>query len=161
MAEALPNPMEAWARAFRSWSESMGAALPALPGVPAADGAAADPFTLWQKTYDQWVSGLTEAMEQNLSKPETAAAGGQMLDAMLNVEKPLREQTAATMQLWLEFMNMPSRRDLLRALVALNDANQRIDELQTQVEDLHDKIDQLLARDSGTPVRAGAKGGAI
>lgn len=157
MAEALPNPIEAWSRAFRSWSESMGAALPAMP---AANGAAADPFTLWQKTYDQWVSGMTEAMEKNLGTPETAAAGGQMLDAMLNVEKPLREQTAATMQVWLEFMNMPSRRDLLRALIALNEANQRIDELQVQIEDLHDKIDRLLARESGTPARAAAKGGA-
>lgn len=158
MAEAIPNPMEAWARAFRSWSETMGAALPA--GAAAGNGAGADPFTLWQKTYDQWVSGLTEVMEGHLSTPETAAAGGQLLDAVLNVEKPLREQTAGTMQSWLEFMNMPSRRDLLRALVALNEANQRIDELQVQIEGLHDKIDRLLAQAGDAPARAGAKGGA-
>lgn len=160
MAEALPNPIEAWSRAFRSWTEAMGAAMPAVSGTPAANGSPVDPFTLWQKTYDQWVGGITDALEQHLSKPETAAAGGQMLDALLNVEKPLREQTAATMQVWLEFMNMPTRRDLLRALVALNDANQRIDELQVQIEDLHDKIDRLLARGSDMPARTTAKGGA-
>ena len=63
-----------------------------------------------------------------------------MLDSVLNVEKPLRDQTATLMQFWLEFINMPSRQDVVRLATQLNDANARLDDLQELVESLQDQL---------------------
>ncbi len=152
--EQPPQPATLWAQAFRTWAESWQAAagqaasafplpvpLPFTP--PAADGA--DAAKLANRAFDEWLSGWGAFFEETLHSPEVIAAGGRTLDAQLNIEKPLREQTAARMQFWLEFMNMPSRRDLIRALAQLNDANSRLDVLHEQVEQLSDQVAELTA----------------
>lgn len=135
----VPNPAEIWARALQTWTE----AWTALAGSAAGGAPAADPFQIWRRSMDQWMEGWAAFFDQTLTTPEAAAAGGRTLDAMLNVEKPLRERTAATMQYWLEIMNMPTRRDLVRVLAQLNDANARLDDLQVQIETLSDQIAAL------------------
>src|SRR5438067_1049231 len=97
--DTSPNPAAIWAQSMQTWADAWGAFFTgALPGG-AAQG---DPFQMWQKSLDQWVAGWSAFFDQTLTTPETAAAGGRTLDQMLNIEKPLRERTAATMQLWLE-----------------------------------------------------------
>ena len=125
--------MTAWTDAWRG----------ALGPGRSADVAPPDPFTLWQKSVDQWLATMTTQLEQTLQNPDTAGAGGRFLDSLLNVEKPVRERTAATMQLWLEFLNLPTRRDLIRVATQLNDANARLDELQELVETILDRLDEL------------------
>ncbi|MBI2760329.1 MAG: hypothetical protein HYX51_02745 [Chloroflexi bacterium] len=143
---AVPNPTEIWARAFQTWTEAWSSFAGAATGTAAP--AAGDPLQIWRKSMDQWMEGWTAFFEQTLTTPETAAAGGRALDAMLNVEKPLRERTAAQMQYWLEIMNMPSRRDLVRVLTQLNETNTRLDELQVQIEELGDRIAEVGERAS-------------
>lgn len=145
-------PAEMWAQSFRTWMEGWSVAM---TGGAAGGAGQADPIALWRRSVDQWLGAWGTFFEQTLYTPEAAQAGGRALDNMLNIEKPLRERTAAAMQFWLEFINMPSRSDLIRVAVALNDANDRLDELQEQVETLNDQVADLS--DVGT---AGRQGGA-
>lgn len=151
-SEQPTNPM---AQALRFWTESWQNAAGQFANLPfpfpfPAPGAAAaaDGEDLEQqarRTFDEWLAGWSTFLEETLQSSEAVAAGGRTLDAQLNIEKPLRERTAARMQYWLEFMNMPSRRDLIRALSQLNDANARLDLLQLQVEQLLDQVAGLTA----------------
>jgi hypothetical protein len=80
-----------------------------------------------------------------LQTPEAAAISGRMLDAWLNIEKPLREQTAEAMEFWLGFFNLPSRSGLIDVAVQVNEANARLDELHDLVEALSDEVAELKA----------------
>jgi len=134
------TPATMWTQALQTWSEGWAA----LAGQSRADGGApADPFQLWRRSFDQWLGGWSAFLEGTLQTPQAAAASGRMLDTILNVEKPLREQTAAAMEYWLEFFNLPSRNDMIRVASQLNDANARLDELQDQVETLSDQVTAL------------------
>src|SRR3712207_6167882 len=142
--ETMPSPATLWAEAGRDWTT----AWAALPGQRGPDGETpADPFQLWRRGFDRWLAAWSAYFEQTLTTPAAARASGRLLDAALNVEKPLREQTATTMQYWLEFFNLPSRQDQLRSARQLNDLAARLDELQEQFEDV---TDQLLDRGAGT-----------
>ena len=141
--DAVPSPADLWTQAWQTWMDGWAA----LAGQPAtADAPPADPFQLWQRSFDQWLEGWSAFFEQTLSRPETAEASGRLLDAVLNIQKPLREQTATTMQYWLEFWNLPTRREQIRTAKQLNDVTDRLDEVQEQLWDL---ADQLAARADG------------
>lgn len=157
-ANTTPEAGEIWARSLRTWMEGWAATV-GLSFSP--DGPPPDPFQLWRRSLDQWIEGWSAFFDRILSMPETVDASGRLLNAMLNVEKPLREQTTETMQQWLEFINMPSRRDLVRLGRQLNDANARLDELQEQVEALEDRVaDSAAAQpDSGRRAAATTRGG--
>lgn len=148
MNESTPSPAQLWAQAFQTWAS----AWSALAGQPTAgESTPADPVQLWNQALDRWIEGWSAFFEETLHTPEAAAAGGRMLDALLNLEKPLRERTAATMQYWLEFLNMPTRQDLIRVLAQLNDVNARLDELLERVEELSDRVAALSQRRSARP----------
>jgi hypothetical protein len=132
MADTTPLPAELWAQAFQTWIDGWRAL--------AVPSAAADPFQLWRRSYDQWLAAWSVVLEGMLQTPEAAAASGRMLDAILNIEKPVRERTASTMQYWLDFFNLPSNNGLQRLAVQVNDANARLDDLQEQLEDLADQV---------------------
>ena len=135
--DSVPSPADLWMQAGQTWMDGWAA----LAGQPATgDGAPADPFRLWQRSFDQWLEGWSALFEQTLSRPETAEASGRLLDALLNIQKPLREQTATTMQYWLEFWNMPTRREQIRTAKQLNDVTDRLDEVQEQLWDLADRL---------------------
>ncbi len=148
MNERTPSPAQLWAQAFQTWAS----AWSALAGQPTSgEGPPADPIQLWNQALDRWIEGWSAFFEETLHTPEAAAAGGRMLDALLNVEKPLRERTAATMQYWLEFLNMPTRQDLIRVLSQLNEVNARLDELLERVEGLSDRLAALEQRRAAAP----------
>ena len=152
--ERSNEPAELWARSFRTWTE----AWFALAGQPmGTDAAAQDPIQLWRRSFDQWLEGWSALFEDTLSTPEVAASSGRLLDALLNIEKPLRQQTATNMQVWLEFFNLPSRNELLRVATQLNDTNVRLDELQQQMEDVTDRLDSVTAGADGARRAAGSR----
>lgn len=131
------EPGALWARAITTWMEGWSAAA----GLsPAANSATTDSVRLWQRSVDEWLGAWAVFLEDLFQTPETVAASGRFLDATLNIEKPLRERTAAAMQFWLEFLNMPTRNDLIRLARQVNDANARLDDLQEQIETLQDKL---------------------
>jgi len=140
--QTSPDPAALWARSVQTWTE----AWTAMAGMGAGrDAQPTDPFQLWRRSFDQWLEAWSAFFERTLTTPETAASSGRMLDTMLNIEKPLRENTAELMQDWLEFFNLPSRRDWLRLAAQLNDANARLDDLQEQLEDLTDQVAEQTA----------------
>src|SRR5438552_3274108 len=134
-ADSPPDALTLWTQAFETWLEAWQSIwLPRRTG----DGGPSDPFQLWRRTFDLWLGGWSAGLEQALASPATASVSGRMLDSVLNVEKPLRDQTATLMQFWLEFINMPSRQDVVRLATQLNDANARLDDLQELVESSED-----------------------
>ena len=136
-SDSVPSPADLWMQAGQTWMDGWAA----LVGQPAtSDGPPADPIRLWQRSFDQWLEGWSALFEQTLSRPETAEASGRLLDALLNIQKPLREQTATTMQYWLEFWNMPTRREQIRTAKQLNDVTDRLDDVQEQLWDLADRL---------------------
>jgi hypothetical protein len=140
--QTSPDPAALWARSVQTAME----AWAALTGTGTSGGdQPADPFQLWRRAFDQWLDGWSAFYERTLTTPETAAMAGRTLDTMLNIEKPLRENTAELMQDWLEFFNLPSRRDWLRLAAQLNDANARLDDLQELIENLTDRIAEMTA----------------
>ena len=133
MAESAPTPETLWSQAFQTWCDGWRAAA-------GAGEAGADPFQLWRRASDQWLAGWSAFLEGILQTPEAAVASGKLLDTILNVEKPLRERTASSMQYWLDFFNLPSKNGLVRVAAQLNDANARLDDLQEQFETLADEV---------------------
>jgi hypothetical protein len=140
-----PTPAARWAQAVQTYLDGWAALL---SPVGAPDAPPPDPVALWRRTVDQWLEGWSLFLDQTLSTPEAAAASGRLLDARLNLEKPLREQTMQLMADWLEFVNMASYQEQVRAAKQLNDVNLRLDELRELVEGL---TDQLAALTTGRP----------
>lgn len=141
-----------WSESLTAWNETWPPVFqkllaPLEPGV--------DPFARVRQTTDQILGGWTTYLERVLHTPTATRLGGKLLDEQLNVEKPLREQTTAAMQKWLEFINMPSRQDLVRLASQLNDANARLDTLTELVETLQDRLDEQAEQGDRIAVVAG------
>jgi hypothetical protein len=128
------------------------AALLGRPG--AVDAPPADPFAMWRRAVDQWLEGWNLFFDQTLSTPEAAAAGGRLLDARLNLEKPLREWMTQQMADWLEFVNMASYQEQVRTARQLNEVNLRLDELRELVEALSDQVAALSGAGTSAPSRS-------
>jgi len=149
MNESTPSPAQLWAQAFQTWAS----AWSALAGQPtsAGEGAPTDPIQLWNQALDRWIEGWSAFFEDMLHTPEAAAAGGRMLDALLNVEKPRRGRTAATMQYWLEYLNKSTRPDPVRELCQRHAMTAVVDELLERVEELSDRVTALSQRRPDRP----------
>ena len=142
----VPTPAARWAEAVQSYLDGWAALL-----GPAAtpDAPPPDPVALWRRAVDRWLEGWSLALDQSLGTPEAAAAGGRLLDARLNVEKPLREWMTQQMADWLEFVNLASYQEQVRAAKQLNDVNLRLDELRELVEALSDQLAALTGGRGG------------
>ncbi len=146
--EGPPLPFSLWTQAYRTWLDAWAAGMGVGGAAETPAGSAqADPVQLTRRAFDSWLNGWNLAFEQLLNAPETLTASGRTLDALLNVQLPLREQTTAMMALWLQTLNLPSRDELLRVAVQINEANARLDELRDLVEDLSDHVAALGARE--------------
>ena len=157
---APPTPAARWAEAVQTYLEGW-AVLLGPAGAP--DAPPPDPVALWRRAVDRWLEGWSLYLDETLSTPEAAAAGGRLLDARLNVEKPLREWMTQQMADWLEFVNMASYQEQVRAAKQLNDVNLRLDELRELVEALADQVAALTAGTTASaprPVTARAGGAA-
>lgn len=148
------NELPPWLQGMRSWAQIWANAFPQQPG---GSGVPFDPVQFMRTSADQLLAAWTSYLENTLQTPEAAAASGRYLYALLNVEKPLRENTSASMQFWLDFFNMPSRNDLIRVATQINEVNARLDLLSEMVEQLQDRLDTREPRRNG--VVAALEGG--
>lgn len=132
-----PDFAEAWRQSWEEWARAWAGLT-----QPPAEGEkpAPSPAEAWKRSMDRWLSAWTGVLEDAGQRPEFAASSGQALNRMLDIQKPLRDQTEATMQRWLDALNMPSRADLVRLARQVNDVNARLDELGDRIEEILDAV---------------------
>jgi hypothetical protein len=129
-AAVWKDSFEEWARAWAGYTQ------------PAAEGEKPPPTPseAWKRSMDRWLGAWSAFLEETMNTPNFAAASGQTLNRMLDVQKPIRDQTEETMQRWLEAINVPSRSDFVRLARQLNDVNARLDAITDQLEEIQDAL---------------------
>ncbi len=144
-----PDFAEAWRQSWEEWSRAWASlAQPEVEG----EKPPPSPAEVWKKSMDRWLTAWSGFLEDAGARPEFAASSGQALNRMLDVQKPLRDQTEAAMQRWLDALNMPSRADIVRLARQVNEVNARLDELGDRIEEIH----EMLAEQRDHPRRRGA-----
>lgn len=149
-ATAWKDSWEEWARAWAGYTQ------------PVAEGEKPPPTPseAWKRSMDRWLSAWSGFLEESMTTPEFAAASGQALSRVLDVQKPLRDQTEETMQRWLEVVNMPSRSDVIRLARQINEVNARLDEIGDRLDEIGDALADLAtsrgerSAEGNAPVRA-------
>jgi hypothetical protein len=137
------NPPD-FARAWReSWEEWANAWAGMVQPTTEGEKPPPTPAEAWKRSMDRWLNAWSGYLEEMSTTPAFAAASGQTLNRVLDMQKPLRDQTEAAMQRWLEAINMPSRADIVRLARQLNEVNARLDELGDRVEELQDAVAAL------------------
>ncbi|MGE0541471.1 MAG: poly(R)-hydroxyalkanoic acid synthase subunit PhaE [Dehalococcoidia bacterium] len=131
-ATAWRDSFEEWARAWAGYTQ------------PAAEGEKPPPTPseAWKRSMDRWLGAWATFLEESMNSPNFAATSGQTLNRMLDVQKPIRDQTEETMQRWLEAINVPSRSDFVRLARQLNDVNARLDAIADQIEGIQDALNE-------------------
>ena len=139
-----PDFAAAWRDSWEEWARAWAGLV-----QPAAEGEKPPPTPAeaWKRSMDRWLGAWSSFLEDMSTTPAFAAASGQALNRVLDVQKPVRDQTEVTMQRWLEAVNMPSRADFVRLARQLNEVNARLDELGDQMEEIQDAVAAL--RDGG------------
>ena len=149
-----PDFSAAWRESWEEWARAWAGLV-----QPPADGEKPPPTPAeaWKRSMDRWLGAWSTYLEEVWTTPTFAAASGQALNRVLDVQKPIRDQTETTMQRWLEAINMPSRADIVRLARQLNDVNARLDDLGDQVDELHDAVAALQDGGSKRGKRDGAE----
>jgi hypothetical protein len=153
-ANVLTIWQESWDDWMRAWT---GLAQPLVQTEPPPP----TPGEAWKRSMDRWLNAWSTFLEDVTTRPSFATAAGQTLNRVLDVQKPLREQTEATMQRWLEWFNMPSRSDLIRLARQVNEVNARLDDLGDRVEEIEDRLavqpkaEEPKSSNGNSPARAG------
>jgi hypothetical protein len=138
-----PDFATAWRESWEEWARAWaGYAQP----VPAGEKPPPTPSDAWKRSMDRWLGAWSAFLEETMNTPEFAALSGQTLNRVLDVQKPLRDQTEETMQRWLEAVNMPSRADTIRLARQLNDVNARLDELGDRLDDIEDALAEVAEK---------------
>ena len=151
-----PDFVQVWQESWQEWLR----AWTSLPeATPPGERPPPTPGEAWKRSMDRWLTAWSGFLEDRMSQPAFAAASGQALNRVLDVQKPLRDQTEATMQRWLEAMNMPSRGDLVRLARQINDVNARLDDLSDQLESIEDAL-AVLADQADTDGKSSRSTGA-
>ena len=129
-AEVMRQSWEEWARAWTGLVQ------------PPAEGEKPPPTPseAWKRSMDRWLGAWSAYLEDMSTTPQFAAASGQALNRMLDVQKPLRDQTEVSMQRWLEAVNMPSRTDFVRLARQINEVNARLDALDDRLDEIQDAL---------------------
>lgn len=150
-ATAWRESWEEWARAWAGYTQP----------TPEGEKPPPTPTEAWKRSMDRWLASWSSLLEETTTTPQFAAASGQALNRVLDVQKPLRDQTEEAMQRWLEAINMPSRADIIRLARQLNDVNARLDELGDRLDDIQDALAESgtrqgrAAQNDNAPARAG------
>jgi hypothetical protein len=100
-----PDFVAAWRESWEEWARAWTGMI-----QPVAEGERPPPTPTeaWKRSMDRWLSAWSAYLEDATTQPAFAALSGQTLNRVLDVQKPLRDGTEATMQRWLEAINMPS-----------------------------------------------------
>jgi hypothetical protein len=145
MTSGPPDFATAWRESWEDWAR----AWTGLVQLPAeGEKPPPTPAEAWKRSMDRWLGAWSSFLEEMSTTPTFAAASGQTLNRVLDVQKPIRDQTEATMQRWLEAINMPSRADFVRLARQINEVNARLDELGDRMEEIQDALAAL--DDGGT-----------
>lgn len=137
-----PDFARAWQESWEEWGRAwMALAQPA----PEGEKPPPTPAEAWKRSMDRWLGAWAGFLEETTTTPAFAAASGQTLSRMLDVQKPVRDQTEAMMQRWLEAINMPSRADVVRLARQLNEITARLDELGDKVEEIQDRLNEAMS----------------
>jgi hypothetical protein len=133
----LPDFASAWRQSWEDWASAWAGLV-----QPTAEGEKPPPTPAeaWKRSMDRWLNAWSTFLEDMSTTPAFAAVSGQTLNRILDVQKPIRDQTEATMQRWLEAINMPSRADVVRLARQINEVNARLDELGDRMEELQDAV---------------------
>jgi Poly(R)-hydroxyalkanoic acid synthase subunit (PHA_synth_III_E) len=129
-AAVWKDSFEEWAKAWAGYTQPMAEGEKPPP----------TPSEAWKRSMDRWLGAWSTFLEETMNTPNFAAASGQTLNRMLDVQKPIRDQTEETMQRWLEAINVPSRSDFVRLARQLNDVNARLDAISDQLEEIQDAL---------------------
>lgn len=150
-----PDLATAWQQSWEEWTKAWAAmAQPPAEGEPKS----ATPTEAWKRSMDRWLTAWAAFMEETTSTPEFAAASGQALSRVLDVQKPMLDQTEAVMQRWLEIVNMPSRIDIVRLASQLNEIAARLDEMGDRLDEIQDALadgQHSTGRHDGAPAKTG------
>ena len=132
-----PDFIKAWQESWEDWARAWtGLVQP----VPEGEKPPPTPTEAWKRSMDRWLSAWGNFLEESMTTPAFAAASGQTLNRMLDVQKPLRDTTETAMQRWLQAVNMPSRADVVRLARQINDVTARLDELGDRLEAIEDAL---------------------
>jgi len=135
-----PDFASAWRDSWEEWARAWAGLV-----QPAAEGEKPPPTPAeaWKRSMDRWLGAWSTFLEDMSTTPAFAAASGRALNTMLDVQKPLRDTTEATMQRWLEAINMPTRADIVRLARQLNEVTARLDEMGDRMDELQDSLTEL------------------
>lgn len=89
-------------------------------------------FDWWKKGFDTWEQHTAQYLETVLRSPAVLEPSGALLTALMKL-KAKRDDAASE---WWKLLGLPTRRDQLRALHALNQLQSRIHDLEEKIEDL-------------------------
>jgi hypothetical protein len=96
-------------------------------------------WDMWKKGFDAWENATAKYLEVWMKSPLVLGPSGAMLTAAMKA-KAAQEKAAAT---WWGSMGLPTKHDQERSLHALN-------QMQSRLLDLEEKLDDLRARKDGT-----------
>src|SRR5262245_33634832 len=94
-----PDFAAAWRQSWEEWAQAWTAL--AQP-VPEGEKPPPTPSEVWKRSMDRWLNAWASFLEEQTTQPAFAAAAGETLNRTLDVQKPLRDATEASMQRWLE-----------------------------------------------------------
>ena len=89
-------------------------------------------WELWKKGFDVWEDATAKYMEQWLRSPAVLTHAGSMFTAMMKTKAAGDKVVDA----WWATMGLPTRRDQVRTLHALNQIQSRLSDLEERLGDL-------------------------
>ena len=97
-----------------------------------------DSSAYYKDFYDSWEKVTTEALEKWVNSPLFASNIGKIIEKSSEFKKYFDQ----AMEISLKNMNLPSRRDLERVLGSINN-------IEAKINDLSDKVDEILISKKG------------
>jgi hypothetical protein len=125
--DVLADGMEGYARAYEVWMDA--AEQLAEKAATTAEGEDVDP----REFRDVWLQSANEAFSEVMSTEAFAAANGQFVDAMLEMQGEFDEAAQES----LAGMGLPTREDVV-------EVGERLVELERRQHEIEGKLDRVL-----------------
>jgi polyhydroxyalkanoic acid synthase PhaR subunit len=111
-----------------------------------------DPFGTWMQFTDRWMKSWSKVLSDTAASENYATAMGQQLEAMLETSKLFQQQMRASMEQYLQGINIATRSQVVSLAERMTHVEMRLDDLEAKMDEsldqlkrLHDRMDQLLA----------------
>ena len=99
--------------------------------------SAIDPFSQMFEYYDMMSKSWSKVMSDSFASKNVAETMGEQIEGNLEAFSLMRRQFTDIFEQYMQQMNFPTRKEL----VALS---QKLTKIEMDLDDLHDKIDDLL-----------------